>query len=74
LRYEGDDWGADDGEANVSPDGATLYFTSGRQPPPSKARTLPEMRAAFRRMAVWDNSNANVWTLPLAPYLANKGG
>ena len=70
IRYSGDDWGGDDGEANISPDGRTLYFTSSRQQAPSADRTRAEMLAAYSRMEIWDNGNSNVWTLPLAPYLA----
>jgi hypothetical protein len=71
MRYAGDEPGADDGEAQVSPDGKTLYFTSGRTvPAPPPPRTRQTVAAALARMQVWDNSNNNVWTLPLAPYLA----
>jgi Tol biopolymer transport system component len=75
LRYAGDEPGADDGEAQVSPDGKTLYFTSGRTlPPPPTPRSRAAVAEALQRMQVWDNSNANVWTLPLAPYLTPAGG
>ncbi|MBW8812790.1 MAG: PD40 domain-containing protein [Caulobacterales bacterium] len=71
LRYAGDEPGADDGEAQVSPDGKTLYFTSGRTlPAPPTPRTRAAVAEALDRMQSWDNSNSNVWTLPLAPYLA----
>ena len=71
LRYADDQSGADDGEANVAPDGR-LYFTSSRQPAFDRKRTRAQMQADYRRMALWDNSNNNVWFLPLAPYLASR--
>jgi hypothetical protein len=72
LRYDGDNWGADDGEAQVGPGGTRLYFVSGRQPPFDRKRTAAQMRADYRRMELWDNSNNNAWSLPLAPYLAAR--
>lgn len=68
LRYDGDTQGADDGEANVGPDGK-LYFTSSRSLAVAKNRDRAAMRADLARMDEWDNGNTNVWTLPLAPYL-----
>ena len=65
LRYAGDDWGADDGEAQVSRDGRSLYFTSGRVVPWVQPRSRARTAAAFERMELWDNSNSNVWRLPL---------
>ena len=69
MRYTGDDWGADDGEAQVGPDCRSLYFTSSRVMPIAKPRTRENSIEALRRMEVWDNSNANAWSLPLARYL-----
>jgi Tol biopolymer transport system component len=65
LRYAGDDWGADDGEAQVSPDGMTLYFSSSRQPPVDRAKPRNQMLADIARSEAWDNGNTNVWTLPV---------
>jgi Tol biopolymer transport system component len=65
LRYAGDDWGADDGEAQVSPDGMTLYFSSSRQPPVDRTKPRNQMLADIARNEVWDNGNTNVWTLPV---------
>jgi Tol biopolymer transport system component len=70
MRYAGDEPGADDGEAQVSPDGRTLYFTSGRLMPVKPPRARAAIARDLARMQTWDNSNNNVWTLPLAPYLA----
>ena len=69
LRYDGDTQGAADGEANVGP-GGLLYFTSSRTIPIAKNRDRAAMRGDLARMDIWDNGNTNVWTLPLAPYLA----
>ena len=66
IRYDGDTAGSDDGEAQVSPDGRTLYFTSSRVTPMARVRTRTETQEGLRRMAAWDNSNNNVWTLPMA--------
>jgi Tol biopolymer transport system component len=65
LRYAGDDWGADDGEAQVSPDGMTLYFSSSRQPPEDRTKPRGQMLADIARSEAWDNGNTNVWTLPV---------
>jgi WD40-like Beta Propeller Repeat len=65
LRYAGDDWGADDGEAQVSPDGMTLYFSSSRQPPVDRTKPRNQMLADIARSEAWDNGNTNVWTLPV---------
>lgn len=64
IRYAGDG-GADDGEANVGPDGRTLYFTSGRTVAPKESRSRTQVAADLARMQGWDNSNANVWMLTI---------
>jgi Tol biopolymer transport system component len=68
LRYDGDNWGADDGEAQLAPDGKTLYFTSGRSEPVNRTWTRARMLARLADMEKWDNSNSNVWALPLEHY------
>jgi hypothetical protein len=68
LRYEGDNWGTDDGEAQFAPDGKTLYFTSGRSEPVNRTWTRARMLARLSDMEKWDNSNSNVWALPLEQY------
>ncbi len=70
LRYAGDDAGADDGEAQVSPDRRRLFFTSGRVMPVPRLRDHATALAAVARMDSWDNSNSNAWWLPMADYLA----
>ncbi len=66
VRYAGDDLGADDGEAQVSPDGRWLYFTSSRILPMPRLRDRPTALRALDRMNAWDNSNSNAWRLPMS--------
>ena len=72
LRYDGDNSGSDDGEAQIGPDGKTLYFTSSRSQPFHRSRCRTEMLEDVARMEAWDNGNNNVWTLPLEPYLSEN--
>ncbi|HEY1502205.1 MAG TPA: hypothetical protein VGF88_21690 [Acidobacteriaceae bacterium] len=74
LRYEGDyeKNPTDDGEANLSPDGRRLYFTSGRVVPIHKDRSREQAQEDFRRLNEWDNSNSNVWSISLEPWLNEK--
>ena len=74
LRYEGDyeKNPCDDGEANLSPDGGTLYFNSGRAHPIRKDRTREDARQDFLLLNGWDNSNSNVWSISLAPWLGSE--
>ena len=71
LRYQGDyeKNPSDDGEANLSPDGQTLYFNSSRTVPVRANRTRQEAAADFKRLNLWDNGNSNVWSISLAPWL-----
>jgi hypothetical protein len=58
-----------DGEPQISPDGATLYFDSSRTMPIDLDRTRTQFLSDTARLDVWDNGNSNVWTLPLRPLL-----
>jgi hypothetical protein len=73
IRYHGDDWPSDsgngDGEPQISPDGATLYFDSSRSAPVDLNRTRAQFLSDASRLDIWDNGNSNVWTLPLRPLL-----
>ncbi|HEY4320943.1 MAG TPA: hypothetical protein VGM77_07135 [Gemmatimonadales bacterium] len=71
LRYAGDyDHNpADDGEAQLSPDRHSLYFTSSRAAPIHANRTRAEAAKDFARLNLWDNSDNNVWVISLAPWL-----
>jgi len=73
LRYVGDDWGADDGESQVSSDGQRLYFTSARSAPVDRNETRQALLADIRKAEQWDNGNANVWWLPLPDLFENNG-
>jgi len=65
LRHAGDQSGADDGEAQVGPDGRTLYFTSGRVVNAAPDRSRSQVVADLARMDLWNNGNSNVWAMPL---------
>lgn len=72
IRYAGDDLGADDGEAQVSPDRRWLYFTSSRVPPMARIRDRRTALKALARMDAWDNSNSNAWRLPMSAVLKQR--
>jgi Tol biopolymer transport system component len=74
LRYEGDyeKNPTDDGEANLSPDHRLLYFTSGRVVPVHRDRTREQAAEDFKRLNLWDNSNSNVWSISLEPWLSAR--
>lgn len=77
LRYAGDyeKNPSDDGEANLSPDLRTLYFNSSRTAPIHADRTREQAAEDFKRLTLWDNSNSNVWSISIAPWLdAAKAG
>jgi Tol biopolymer transport system component len=76
LRYDGDyeKNPCDDGEANLGPDHRTLYFNSGRMNPIHKERSREQAEQDFKMLNEWDNSNSNVWSISLAPWLDNAIG
>jgi Tol biopolymer transport system component len=68
IRYAGDDangYSTDD-EPHLGPDHRTLYFSSDRAAAVSFPRTHEQAVHDVQRLEQWDNSNANVWTIPLA--------
>jgi Tol biopolymer transport system component len=71
IRFEGDDrFGySTDNEPHLSPDKTTVYFSSDRPVPVEFPRTHEQAQRDVERLEEWDNSNANVWSIPLAPYL-----
>lgn len=71
LRYDGDyeKNPADDGEAQLGPDHHTLFFTSSRVQPIHANRTRAQAADDFARLNLWDNSNNNVWSISLSPWL-----
>jgi len=71
LRYSGDDWGADDGESQVS--AGNLYFNSARSAPVDRAENRQALLADIARAETWDNGNNNVWMLPLQALFKANG-
>lgn len=71
LHYEGEDWAGTtfDDDPRLGLDGRTLYFSSDRSPPVKRPTTHATAQADLERMALWDNGAANVWTLPLDPWI-----
>jgi hypothetical protein len=64
IHYEGEG-DFDDGEASVSPDRKWLYFTSARIVGGAMRRDRGAALAELSRMDSWDNSNNNVWRIPV---------
>jgi hypothetical protein len=75
IRYANDDkpYGfTTDDEPRLGPDHRTLYFSSDRAVPVHFPRTHDQARLDLERLDQWDNSNSNIWSLPLSPWL-NSG-
>ena len=73
IRYDGEDWGGDDGEANLGLDGHTLFFTSDRTVPAvNSGRETGPPAIAYGDMLRWNNGNSNVWMLVLADVLRQR--
>jgi hypothetical protein len=75
IRYAGDErygYSTDD-EPHLGKIGdrrqAAIYFSSDRAVPVHFPRTHEQARQDVERLENWDNSNSNVWVLPLEPYL-----
>jgi hypothetical protein len=79
IRYQGDEkpygYSTDD-EPRLGPDHRTLYFSSDRVVPVHFPRTHEQAQQDFERMESWDNSNSNVWFIPISAWLndAAKSG
>ncbi len=56
-------------ELRPGPGGHALYLTSGYVMPTNYPKTLESSKQELRRMEDWNNSNANIWKLDLAPWL-----
>jgi hypothetical protein len=72
LRYADDDkpYGPSaDNEPRLSPDHHTLYFSSDRAIPVHFPRTHDQAQRDLDRLDLWDNSNSNVWSIPLSTAL-----
>ncbi len=59
----------DTNEARLGPDGRTLYFSSDRTLPLHFPRSRAQALADEERIAGWDNSNLNIWSVSLASWL-----
>jgi len=71
ISLDGDDkngYSTDD-EPRLGPDHHTLYFSSDRVVPVHFPRTPEQAQRDLDRMDMWDNSNSNVWFIPLSPWL-----
>jgi hypothetical protein len=71
IRYAGDDkygYSTDD-EPRLGGDHRTIYFSSDRAIPVHFPRTHDQAKQDLERLENWDNSNSNIWFLPLDPYL-----
>jgi hypothetical protein len=73
IRYLGDKQAADgfstDDEPHLGSDHRTLYFSSDRVIQVHFPRTHKQAQKDFERMESWDNSNTNVWFIPLSSLL-----
>src|SRR5579871_197276 len=67
IRYSGDNANGsrDDNDPRLGPDHKTIYFSSDRAVPVHFPRTKVQAQQDFERMESWDNSNSNIWFLPL---------
>ena len=77
IRYEGDEkpYGSStDDEPRLGPDHRTLYFSSDRAVVVHFPRTREQAEKDLERVDGWDNSNNNVWSIPLTPLLSSAGG
>lgn len=64
-----------DDDAVIGPDDVTLYFASDRPVPVSLPKDRAEAEQDVKDMQGWNNGNANVWSLSLAPWIqAAKAG
>ncbi len=58
-----------DDDAELGPDGRTLYFASDRTQAVHLPKTRIEAEQDVEDMQGWNNGNANVWSLDLKPWL-----
>lgn len=71
IRYAGDDRNgfSTDDEPHLGQSQSNLYFSSDRAAPVHFPRTHEQAEKDLDRLESWDNSNSNVWYLPVEPYL-----
>jgi WD40 repeat protein len=75
IRYEGDErnGSSTDDEPHLGSDHRTLYFTSDRSVQVTFPRSPEQAREDLKRLELWDNSNSNVWSMPVTPWLNTAG-
>jgi len=71
MRYAGDGASTDD-EPHLGPGRKTIYFSSDRAVPVRFPRTHEQAVQDLKRLELWDNSNSNVWFMPLAPWIGAR--
>jgi hypothetical protein len=71
IRYQDDDkYGfSTDDEPHLGSDRRTVYFSSDRAVAVHFPRSHEDAAHDVERLESWDNSNSNVWSLPLESYL-----
>src|SRR6185312_1085369 len=69
VNADNNPWGA-----HVSADGKTLYFNSDRSIKVVYPRTPEQAKQDFARLMSWDDGESNIWSIPLAPYIAAHKG
>jgi hypothetical protein len=67
IRYGDDDarGASEDNDPRLSPDHRTLYFSSDRSAPVHFPRTHEQGIQDYERLRSWDDSNSNIWEIPL---------
>ena len=68
IRYAGDDahGSSEDNDPRLGSDHRTIYFSSDRAAEVHFPRTHQQAIQDYERLRNWDNSNSNIWTIPLA--------
>ncbi|MGH8372319.1 MAG: hypothetical protein ACRETO_06275 [Gammaproteobacteria bacterium] len=56
-------------ELRLGPDGHTLYLTSNHVIPVVYTKTTESSKTDLKQMQSWNNGNANIWMIDLAPLL-----
>jgi len=71
IRYAGDDKNGSntDDDPHLGPDHRTIYFSSDRSIPVDFPRSREQAQRDLDRLEIWDNSNSNVWFMPISPWL-----
>jgi Tol biopolymer transport system component len=75
IRYAGDEvnGASEDNDPRLGADHRTLYFSSDRSVAVHFPRTREQANQDFERLQTWDNSNSNIWFIPLTSWLNGNG-